>query len=187
MWTTIEWAASVLGVGAVWGFTEQKRWGFYLSFLASTGLVLVFFRSGLYGDTLANVLFVVMSLEGMFRWKAHESSQSLQNLNKFQWAWVLGALIGFWLIWYGVFSGFAGSDRSAANAGVLSLSLVAQWLLNRRYRENWLLWTLSNTISLYLCLVNGLWGAAVLYGLYWILGIKGAFHWYKPPKGLNPA
>jgi len=59
------------------------------------------------------------------------------------------------------------------------LSLVAQYLLNRKYIENWYFWIVADIIYIYLYIVRDLKLTAVLYFVFLCMCVAGFVHWRR--------
>jgi nicotinamide mononucleotide transporter len=57
------------------------------------------------------------------------------------------------------------------------LSLIAQYMLNKKYFENWYVWMAADLIYIYLYLVRGLQLTALLYFAFLLLCILGLRSW----------
>jgi nicotinamide mononucleotide transporter len=57
------------------------------------------------------------------------------------------------------------------------LSLGAQWLLNRKRIENWLLWMTADVLYVWLYLARHLYLTAVLYAIFIVLCLLGLRQW----------
>jgi len=60
-----------------------------------------------------------------------------------------------------------------------AVSLVAQFLLARKYLENWVLWLVVDVVSVALYVHQGLWLTAVLYGLLFAFSLAGLRTWQR--------
>ena len=62
-------------------------------------------------------------------------------------------------------------------------SVVGQWLLGRKYVENWPVWVVVNMVSVGLFAYKGLWLTVVLYALFIVLSVAGWRAWraLEPP------
>ena len=60
-----------------------------------------------------------------------------------------------------------------------AVSLVGQFLLGRKYIENWAAWLVVNTVSVALFVHKGLWLTAVLYGVFVVLSVAGWLAWQR--------
>src|SRR4029079_8447705 len=57
------------------------------------------------------------------------------------------------------------------------LSLGAQWLMSRRYLENWWVWIVADVIYVPLYLAKGLTVTAVLYAVFLLMCVAGLRGW----------
>ena len=58
-------------------------------------------------------------------------------------------------------------------------SVIGQWLLGRKYVENWLAWIVVNTVSVGLFAYKGLWLTTLLYGLFIAMSVIGWRAWRR--------
>lgn len=54
-----------------------------------------------------------------------------------------------------------------------ALSLVGQFLLGRKYIENWAVWVVVNLVSVGLFIHKGLWLTVILYSVFIVLSVAG--------------
>jgi len=57
------------------------------------------------------------------------------------------------------------------------LSLVGQFLLGRKFIENWLIWLAVNVVSVGLFIHKGLWLTVGLYAVFAVLSVAGYLAW----------
>jgi nicotinamide mononucleotide transporter len=69
--------------------------------------------------------------------------------------------------------------RLNAYAFPTSASVIAQWLLGRKYLENWLVWIVVNVVSVSLFAYKGLWLTTLLYGIFVVLSVMGWCAWRR--------
>mgnify|MGYP000918107264 CR=1 FL=1 len=72
-------------------------------------------------------------------------------------------------------SAFSTAEIAFPTAG----SLVGQWLLGRKYIENWLAWLGVNLVSVGLFAFKGLWLTVLLYALFVLLSVIGWRAWRR--------
>ncbi len=63
-----------------------------------------------------------------------------------------------------------------------SLSLAGQYLMAKKYIENWLFWIAVNIISIGMYIVKDLYITTILYSVYFVLAIMGWFEWKRKLK-----
>jgi nicotinamide mononucleotide transporter len=65
------------------------------------------------------------------------------------------------------------------DALIASLSVVATWMLTRKYLEQWYVWIFANAIAVAVYLASGLYPTAVLFMVYFVMAIVGVYEWRK--------
>jgi nicotinamide mononucleotide transporter len=58
-----------------------------------------------------------------------------------------------------------------------ALSVVGQFLLGRKFIENWLVWIVVNVVSVGLFIYKGLWLTTILYAVFIVLSVVGYRAW----------
>ena len=58
-------------------------------------------------------------------------------------------------------------------------SLIGQWLLGRKYVENWPTWVVVNVVSVGLFVYKGLWLTTLLYGIFIVMSFIGWRAWQR--------
>ena len=83
---------------------------------------------------------------------------------------------------YLVLTHFTDSTVPFWDAMTTAMSMVAMWLLSRKYMEQWLVWFAVDAITVGLYLYKGIPLTAGLYTLYTTLAIVGYLRWRKVYK-----
>jgi nicotinamide mononucleotide transporter len=71
------------------------------------------------------------------------------------------------------------------DAAATMLSVVATWWLVRSYIQHWWLWIVADALTTALCLSQGMWWMAALYGAYTASAVIGFVHWKRNGVYLN--
>ena len=74
---------------------------------------------------------------------------------------------------------FTDSPVPLGDAFTTSLSIVAMWMLSRKYLEQWLFWVVVNVVCVALYFWKGLYPTAILYTVYVIVAVLGYFRWKR--------
>lgn len=146
--------------------------------------LVIFWRSGLYADSALQLVYVAISLYGIWRWRGDRGAgaaavRPVAPTPGREWLALLaiGALscaaLGFFL------DRHTPSTVPWADAFTTLLSLCAQWLMSRRFLENWLLWIAADLVYIPLYLYKDLALTAGLYAVFLALCIKGWFGWRR--------
>ena len=63
-----------------------------------------------------------------------------------------------------------------------ALSIVATWMLARKYLEHWLIWIFVDSFSSGLYIYKNLWPTVILFLVYTIMAALGYLEWNKDLK-----
>ena len=180
----VSWLEIVAFVLSVWMVVCNMRvdpLAWPLAIVASLLYGLLFAHSKLYGEAGLQVLFVVVAFWGWWQWlrgrQADGSALVVRHLNAPARA-TLGALaFAAWPL-LGLFLDHAtDSDVPYFDAFPTAFSIAGQWLLGRKYVENWPTWVLVNVVSVGLFAVKGLWLTVALYALFTVMALAGWRTW----------
>jgi nicotinamide mononucleotide transporter len=152
--------------------------------LAITGsllYVLVFVSTRLYGQAMLQFVFIGLAFWGWAQWLrgiAHSALLVRHATPDTRWR-CLAFTLGAWCV-LGLGLGTASdSPLPWLDALPTAASLTAQWMLARKYIENWPLWVAVNALSVWLFALSGLWLTAVLYAVLALLALAGWWQWHK--------
>ncbi len=135
----------------------------------------------LYADGILQVIYVVLGVIGLYRWKfgGREDSKLQisehpvrQHIVAVAASVLLSLPIAYLLLTY--------TDASFGYVDVLTtiLSLYATWLLINKILSNWLYWIVIDAVYVYLFYNTGGLLVAMLYAVYFVVAIYGYAIWY---------
>lgn len=196
--TPTTWLELVAFVLALWMVACNMRvnpLAWPLAIVSSALYGLLFLDSKLFGEAGLQVFFIVMALWGWWQWLrgtgADGAPLAVQRLAPRARVAVLAALAVAWPALAWLLSSATSSDVPWGDAFPTALSVIGQWLLGRKYLENWLAWLVVNVVSVGLFASKGLWLTVVLYGLFAVLSVAGWRAWARmvapPPAAKRPA
>lgn len=73
------------------------------------------------------------------------------------------------------------------DAGTTAASIVAMWMLSRKYVEQWLVWLVVDVVTVWLYAYKGISFTAGLYTLYSLLAVAGYLRWRRLAAGQGTA
>jgi nicotinamide mononucleotide transporter len=167
------------GIACVWLAARANIWNFHFGILNAAILLLVFVQQRLFADGSLQIVFIVLNARGLQSWRAGQ--QVSENTPVFRstrrefalMSLTVAALVP--LLWW--LLGLMKGSAPLIDALVTSLSIVAQWLLNRRVLENWIWWIVVDLISIPLYISRGLPLIAALYVVFLLLCCQGYVRW----------
>lgn len=171
-------------IGAVLGFAmvicniKQIHWAWPLAFASSAMYFLVFWGSKLFGDASLQIFFAVMAAWGWWQWlrgtRADGSALKVQTLSNKNTIKLIAACAILWLSTGLFLLKFTTTDVPWWDAFPTALSIVATFLLGRKYIENWPMWIVVNIVSIALFAYKGLW---LTVGLYVVFAFMAGIGW----------
>lgn len=179
--TWIEIIGFVLAVWMVICNMQIRPLAWPLAMLSSALYFLLFWNSRLYGDAVLQLAFIVLAGWGWWQWLRGraEGGGALQVRalsRQGRWAVVLAVLTTWPLV--GLFlKQHTDTDVPFWDAFPTAGSLVGQWLLGRKYLENWAVWVAVNVVAVSLFAFKGLWLTVLLYTLFTIMAVMGWRAW----------
>jgi nicotinamide mononucleotide transporter len=179
----------ITGVLNVWLVTRENIWSWPLGVLNAGFYVVVFARTGLYSDTGLQVVYLVLSFYGWWHWARGDGARTPVIVTRTA-APLLVLLAGVgvvtWLVLSTITSRIPGSALPRLDAALVSISLIAQWMMTRKLLENWLLWIAVDVVYVPLLLSRGLRLTAVLYAVFLVLAIIGFVQWKRSANRTMP-
>jgi nicotinamide mononucleotide transporter len=154
-----------------------------LAIAASLLYLLLFWDNRLYGEASLQILFALVACWGWRQWRRGRGSDGqalrVRALSRRGRVVLLLAVLAAWPL-IGAFLGrFTDTDVPWWDALPTAGSVAGQWLLGRKYVENWPLWVAVNVVSVGLFTWKGLWLTALLYALFTLLALWGWRAWHE--------
>jgi nicotinamide mononucleotide transporter len=183
MWqiSLIEGIAALLGAISVWLVVKRNIFAFPIGIIMVVLYIWIFYESKLYSDMLLQVFFVVMQIHGWLVWKKSETGKDekiiVRSLSNAQWIWTgLLLFLGFLGLGY-VMETYTDASSPYTDAFVAVQSVLAQWWMNKRYVESWILWIGVDQVAIFLYASKNLYFTTVLYGLFLVMAVIGYLEW----------
>ena len=181
---TIDWVAMFAGIiGVVLSIRERPvAWPFFI--LCYSAYIYISFRSGYYAFGAMNIGFVGIAVYGWGKWSGLISSDKNPK-HSLKISRVPDKYRPFILVFIALCTTVVGILLSQMNnarlpyldAFAVSNALVAQWMLSRKYLENWIFWIISDTVYIGLFLTDRLWPSVFLFSVFILLACKGWHDW----------
>ena len=201
-WT--EAVGFVAGAWCVWLVVKDNIWNWPVGLVTSAFYVVVFGNAKLLTDAGLQVVYIVLGLYGWYWWLHGGDARKKLPIGRTPrlegWLTVGGVAAGAVLlvmvrlgfetrspipeVWSAVLADLSGRGPVAhgvvwADAVTTAVSLGAQYLLTRKYIENWIVWIAVNAVYIPLYLYKHLVLTAVLYLVYLLLAIAGYKEWLR--------
>lgn len=159
----------------------------------------LYYKAGLYADCSMQLYYVLAGLYGWYVWygarrrNPHPAAdlsagqkpagrKPAARIVRTPWR-IVPALIGAYLLFHGaiylLLTTFTDSKVPFWDSLTTALSVVAMWMLSRKYVEQWLVWILVDVITVGLYLYKEIPVTAGLYALYTLFAAAGYLRWRR--------
>ncbi len=183
--TWLEIAAFVCSLICVALNINQIHWAWPFTIVASALYAWLFFLNKLYGDGALQFVFIASALYGWWQWLFGKRSAGQvgpltpQYLRRKTWLFVALSWIILWIFIGAFLKKFTDTDVPWWDAFPTAGSLVATYLLAKKYVENWPVWIGVNAVGTALFAYKNLTLTAILYALFLLMAIVGWREWHK--------
>ena len=191
--STLEWIAAIAGAISVYLSAREKIWSWPTA-IVNVGLyIIVFRRTGLYSDMGLQVVYLVLSIYGWYEWLYGGKNRSTLRVSRAsarEWLIAIPVAVLFWLGLARYTATLPGVALPHLDAGLTTVSLVAQWMMTRKILENWMLWIAADIVYVPMYVYKGLPVTAALYAIFLALAVLGLRSWrrsYQTPRLAEPA
>ena len=181
--TWLEIVAFVLAVAMVVCNIRVNPTGWPLAIVSSLLYFAVFWNSKLYGDASLQIFFAAVAGSGWWQWlggkQADGTVLKVRSLNpRARWL-VLGVMVIAWPATGLFLKRYTDTDVPWWDAFPTAASVLGQWLLGRKYLENWVAWIVVNIVSVGLFAYKGLWLTVILYTIFIVMSVFGWRAWQR--------
>jgi nicotinamide mononucleotide transporter len=179
--TWLEVAAFVLSLWMV-GCNMRVHWfGWPLAVVSSLMYALLFLASRLYGEASLQIFFAVVAGWGWWQWvRGHDAQGHALVVHRMSRRLATGAslaTLAAWPLLGLLLRRYTDSDVPWLDGLSTAGSVTGQFLLGRKYIENWAVWLAVNVFSVVLFTVKGLWLTVILYAIFAVLSVAGWKAW----------
>lgn len=185
----LESVAFITGVLGVWLTVKENIWNWPIGIVSSAIYIVVFWNTGLFADGGLNVYYVILGFTGWYMWLfGGEKHTGVVIVDTPAWEYPILAVVtvaGTWALT--IF--LAKHDDSAPFWDALTsvISVVAQYMVTRKYIQNWHLWIVVDIIYVRLYIFKHLQLTAVLYAIFIVMAFLGLRSWILLRRQLEAA
>ncbi len=182
----LEFIAMLSGIACVYLQTKEKIQAWFFGIISVGILIVLFYNNKLYSDFILHIFLLILNIYGWWIWsnkkKTVDAKAPILLFKNTDWIlWSL-IIIGISPIWGYLMNTFFNASLAYLDAFTTVGSLVAQYLLAKKYLENWLIWIIVDVVAIGVYTYKELYFVAFLFFVYLILCTLG---WYKWKKALN--
>lgn len=185
LWLLLELMAVLCSLAFTWQAAQLKRsaWLFGIGSAVLTGVVC--WHSRLMAETSLQLYYLGISIFTYYTWKSNsplvESVFTIRSMSKRLHTLILlaGAALTSAM---GYFWSLFDAALPYLDAFTTAFSILAVWLMAKRYLQSWIYWIVIDTVSVFMYLNRELYLMSLLFAAYTGLAIYGYVQWKKELK-----
>ena len=186
----LELAGTIIGLVYLWLEYKASYYLWIASLIMPSVYVIVYYQAGLYADLGINIYYVLASIYGLIYWsigskKSKEVAHEEIPVGYTPRQLYLPLLAAMSILTIGIAQiliAFTDSNVPWSDSFTTALSIVAMWMLSRKYVEQWLVWLVVDVVCSILYIYKGLYFTSGLYALYSFIAYFGYLKWKEMIK-----
>ncbi|WP_229206838.1 nicotinamide riboside transporter PnuC [Dyadobacter crusticola] len=180
--TPLEILGFVTGAICVYLNTRQNVLGWFFGIINAILYAAVFWQVRLYADMGLQGYYFLTSIYGWWMWKfggvGRNELQVTFTPRKLYPVFAL-VFIGATISWGYLLERFTNASFTYADSALTIASLIGQWMMARKYLENWLVWIAADACYVIMYIYKFLNLTALLYFVFLILAMIGYAKWRR--------
>ncbi|MFI5311364.1 MAG: nicotinamide riboside transporter PnuC [Gemmatimonadales bacterium] len=184
-WILANWLESLAftaGVISVYLSVRQNIWSWPTAIVNVALYFFVFRRERLYADMWLQLVYLVLSIYGWYEWLhggANRTQLKVSRVTARLSATLLAIAVAAALTLGTYFAGHTNAALPYMDSSLVSVSLVAQWMMTRKLLENWALWIAADVVYVGMFIFKQLYPTALLYAVFLVLAVLGHAQWRR--------
>lgn len=161
-----------------WLCVVQRRINYPIGALSTASYVVLFWRADLVSSAVLNLYLTPTLIYGWIRWRADEDTRPVTTVRLAWWpVYALVAVAGY----LGAVAIATALDASLAwtDAVILTGTILAQFLMDNKKLENWIVWTIVNVFAIYTYATSDLPLVAFQYVFFLGNGLVALWRWNR--------
>lgn len=180
----LEIAGLAVGLAYLYFEYHANRLVWLMSVIMPMISLFIYYKKGIYADFAINIYYLAIAIYGYIAWTfgfKRKKSEPLPISHMPLRAYFIGvaALVAiFSFLAWGLVN-FTDSNVPYWDAFTTALSIVAMWMLARKYAEQWLAWFIVDAVCVGLYYYKGIYFYSALYTVYTVIALFGYRKWLR--------
>jgi len=176
-----EIVGTVFGLLSVWYSVRKSIWTWPTGLINVVLFLVMFYQVKLYAELITYGAFFGLGVYGWWEWSRDADRAELPVMRTP--ARVSAVLVAIAVIWAPlqgyVLQRYTDASLPYWDSVITVLSLLAQWMMARKYLENWWLWIAVDVLGIGVYQAKGLYVTAGLYAVFLVLATYGLIAWAR--------
>jgi len=181
----MELCASIALMINIWLAAKAKYSNFYFGIVAVSLYFLIFLNAKLYAVMSLQLIFLTLQFYGLYQWQlggTHHEPLPIRCATFAELFWVIAITLIIWPILWVILWRYTDSTVVWLDTLITLLSLAAQYMLSKKWVENWWLWAIVDVCSIVLYLKKSLYYTSMMYFILLLVCIEGYRVWHRNAK-----
>lgn len=186
----LEIIGTAIGIIYLWLEYKANAWLWVASIAMPAIYIKVYYDAGLYADLGISIYYILASVYGLLCWlkgkgaasDGGEQTSGITHTPRSRWLPLAAIFVAIFLVIGFILSRFTDSTVPWADSFTTALSIVAMWMLARKYVEQWIVWIVADVACGVLYVYKDLPFTAALYLAYAVIAVFGYRKWKRIMK-----
>jgi len=178
----LEMIATVTGLLNLWLVVRGRQLNWLFGMITVSLYFFIFLKVRLYAEMALQVVFLLLQFYGLYQWHSGRTAAGqlkIRTLSLSQTSTLLPAGLVLDILMAEFLQYWTAGTFIWIDALITTLSLIAQWLMAKRFLEHWLVWLLVDALSVGLYLKKSLYFSSLLYAVFFLFCLVGHRAWKK--------
>ena len=180
---------TALGFLYLWLEFRTSPWMWVVGSIMPAIYIVVLYQAGIYADCGMEVYYFLAGLYGLVIWLRGKTEQGeqveIRPTPRRTYAWLVLIFVVLFVAIAVFLREFTDSRVPYIDSFTTSLSVIAMWMLSRKYIEQWWVWLVVDAVSSGLYIYKGVYGRSLLYAVYTVMAVYGYYTWRKQMNAGN--
>jgi len=174
----IETFAVFTSYSCTWLCIQQRRFNYPIGMLSTAAYSILFWQQGLYASMVLNAYLVPTLLYGWIRWRADADTRPVMHV-ALRWVPVYIVVTGAAYVGAVAVTSFFGGSFATLDSVILVGTILAQFLLDNKKLETWIVWLVVDVVAIWLYISSGLAIAGLQYAFFLGSVVLGFWRWWR--------
>jgi nicotinamide mononucleotide transporter len=174
---------TLLGLMYLYLEIKENVWMWIVGCIMPMIYIVVLYDRGIYADCAMEVYYFLAGIYGFAYWLRGKNRSgkavSITVTPRKTAVCLTVCSIALWQVLGVALDKLTDSTVPYTDALTTSLSVIALWMLSRKLIEQWWVWFVVDLISSGLYIYKGIYGRALLYGIYTVMAVYGFLTWKR--------
>jgi nicotinamide mononucleotide transporter len=177
-----EITATLIGLTSIYFMIKEIALFWILGVINSAIFIFIYYNSGIFAYMILQIYYVIFNLYSFWYWTRKKQSKEplvINNITKKAAFYIFISFIGIYSVVVLVLLKFTESDIPYIDAFISTTSIIAVYMLMKKYIESWYVWFITDLVTVFTLIEKKLFITITLYAFYMFFTLIGYLEWRK--------